>query len=478
MAVRTAPVQRGAVAQTLSYSGDVKARTQVAVVPKVAGRIEDLMVDVGDRVEAGQSVALLEHDVLDAQAEQARAGVAVVRARLAGLQVGPRAETVGQAEASVRLAEARLAALKAGPRAETVGQAEANVRLVEARLAALNAGPPKAQIDGAEAAVRAAKNQFYAVQAQADAYLGLRGSGYTPDMKEAQAGAAYEQVRQAEAQLEALTGPATHEQVIQAEAAVEAARQQLLLAQSPYTDNDVDQAEAAVEAARQQLLLAKNPYTDSDLEAARAAVAQAEAGLKLATIQQKNAVVEAPISGVVSERLVSKGDMASPTAPLLVILGEGTEIQIAVEEVMVSQVTAGKPVSVTVAAYPGVAMSGKVVSVSPSLDPRTRAALVKVQVEDTQSRLKPGMFAQTSIVTASRENVMLVPKKAVVERSQRQVVFVAEEGTAAMKEVRTGLSDGKNVEIASGLKDGDTVILTGLADLADGDPIRTEGSGP
>lgn len=476
-AVRTTLAQRGAIAQALSYTGDVKAKAQVTLVPKVAGRIESLMVDVGDKVQAGQQIALLEHDMLDAQVEQARAGVALARARLASLEQGPRAETVGQAEANVRLAEARMAALKAGPRAETVGQAEANVRLAEARMAALKAGPTRAQVDAAEAALRAAKNQLYAVQAQADAYLGMRGSGYTSDMKEAQAGAAYEHVKQAEAQMAALTAPPTQEHVDQAEAALEAARQQLLLAQNPYTDNDLGQAEAAVEAVRQQLLLAKNPYTDQDLAASRAALSQAEAGLRLATLQQDNAAVKAPISGVVSERFVSQGDMASPTAPMLQILGEGTEVQIAVEEAMIPLVTAGKPVSITVTAYPGMTLPGKVLSVAPSLDPRTRTSVVKIQVEDGQSRLKPGMFAQASIVTASRETAILVPKTAVVERNQRQLVFVAQEGAAAMKEVRTGLTDGKSVEVVSGLKDGDRVIVSGLADIADGDPIRAEGPG-
>lgn len=419
-AVSAAPVQRGNIFQTLYYTGDVRAKAQVAVVPKVAGLIEKLLVDVGDKVVAGQPIAMLEHDILDAQAEQAQAGLS--------------------------LAKARLAILLTGPRAETVAQAEANLRLAEARLAAVKVGPTKAQVEAAEAGIRAAKNQLYAVQAQADAYLSMRGSGYTPDLKEAQAGAAYEQVKQAEAQLAVLTSPPTKEQL--------------------------DQAEAAVDAARQQLLLAQNPYTDNDLEAARAGVAQAEAGLKLATIQQKNAVVDSPTSGIVSERMVSSGDMASPAAPMIVIMGEATEVQIGIEEAMVSQVTPGKAVTVTVAAYPGVAMAGKVASVAPSLDPRTRSTLVKVEVQDSQSRLKPGMFAQASIVTASRDGVLLAPKKAVVERNQRQVVFLASEGAAVMREVQTGLTDGKSIEIVSGLKNGELVILSGLADLADGDPVK------
>ena len=206
-------------------------------------------------------------------------------------------------------------------------------------------------------------------------------------------------------------------------------------------------------------------------------MAQAEAGLRLASIQQRNAVVEAPISGVVSERFVSKGDMASPASPMLVILGEGTEVQIGVEETMLSQVTAGKPANVTVAAYPGLTMSGRVTTIPPSLDPKTRSSVVKIQVEDAESRLRPGMYAEVTIVTASREGALLVPKKAVIERNRRQMVLVASDGTALLREVRTGLSDGVNVEVLSGLRDGDRVITSGLGDLADGDPVQVEGAG-
>ncbi|MDP2725927.1 MAG: biotin/lipoyl-binding protein, partial [Dehalococcoidia bacterium] len=226
-AVRTAAVRRGSIAQVLSYTGDVKAKTQVTVIPKAAGRIQGLEVDVGDKVQAGQRLATLEHDVLDAQVQQAMAGLALAKAKLAGLEDGPRAETVAQAEANVRLAESRLAALKAG------------------------ATP--AQVEGAQAAVRAANNQVYAVQAQADSLLSRMGTGYTQEMKSAQTGVAYEQVKQAEAQLAALMAPPTKE--------------------------NLDQAEASVDAARQQLALAQNPYTENDLGAARASVAQAEASV-------------------------------------------------------------------------------------------------------------------------------------------------------------------------------------------------------
>ncbi len=475
--VQIATAQSGSIAQTLSYTGDVRAKNQVAVVPKLAGRIEKLEVDVGDRVEPGQRLATLDHELLDAQVQQAQAGVAAAQAKLEGMMAGTRSEQIAQLQANVEIVNQKLMTLQNGPRPEAVGQAQASLRASQAKLDQLKAGPTQAQIDAAEAAVRAAKNSLAAVEANADSLMSRMGSGYTPEMKAAQAGAAYEQVQVAEAQLAALKAPPTREVLDQAQSAVDASAQQLALVQSPFTEQDIKQAESAVRAAEQQLKLAQDPFTRHDLDGARALVGQAQAALQLATVQQKNAFVEAPISGVIADRFLSIGDMASPAAPMLTILGNGMEVQVAAEEAMVSQVSAGRPVSVTVAAYPGKSFSGKVTTVSPSLDPRTRTFTAKIEVDDQESLLKPGMFAQVTVVAASRDSVLLIPKKALVQRDQRQLVFVFSNGTASMKLVQTGLTDGKNVEITSGLNAGDRVILTNLADLADGDPVQVQGAG-
>lgn len=475
--VRTLPVQRGPISQVLSYTGDVRPKAQVAIIPKLAGRIETLDVNVGDTVRAGQQLAALDHEILDAQVAQAQSGVAVAQAKLASMEAGPRAEAVVQAAANVDAAKERLALMAEGGRGESIAQADAAVRLAEAKLAQLRAGATAEQIEQAQAAVRAANNQLSAVQAQADSAMGRMGSGFTQQMKDAQSGAAYEQARIAEARLAELQAGSTPEQLAQAQAAVDQASAALELARNPFTSHDLKQAENAVLAAEQQLLLVQNPYTHNDLAAARATVAQAEAAVQLASLQRKNAVITSPVSGIVLDRFVSMGDMASPTSPIMTIQGsEGIEVQVAVEEAMFSVVSVGKPVTVTVASYPGVAMEGKVMSVSPSLDPKTRASMVKIEVNDKESPLKPGMFAQASIVAASREDALLVPKRAVFDRNLKHLVFLVVDGIAVLREVQTGLNDGANFEITSGLKAGDSVIVSNLADLADGDPVQAAGN--
>src|SRR5262245_46532750 len=91
--------RRGDIQQTLAYSGDIRARQQVSVLPKASGRVEKMLVDVGSRVQAGDSLAVLDQDSVQISALQARAALASSQAKLASLQVGPRQEDVDAAAA-------------------------------------------------------------------------------------------------------------------------------------------------------------------------------------------------------------------------------------------------------------------------------------------------------------------------------------------------------------------------------------------
>jgi len=85
---------RGVIQQTLSYSGDIRAREQVSVLPKNSGRVERMLVDVGSKVKAGDTIATLEQESAQISALQARATLAGAEAKLASLQNGPRPMTL------------------------------------------------------------------------------------------------------------------------------------------------------------------------------------------------------------------------------------------------------------------------------------------------------------------------------------------------------------------------------------------------
>ena len=116
--------QRGDIQQSLSYSGDIRSREQVSVMPKGTGRLERVMVDVGSRVKAGATLAVLEQDSVEIQVLQARAALAGAEAKLATMYVGARAEDVAAAEAALSQQVIRLHHMRSGGRAEDIRVAQ------------------------------------------------------------------------------------------------------------------------------------------------------------------------------------------------------------------------------------------------------------------------------------------------------------------------------------------------------------------
>src|SRR5580765_2085947 len=122
--VPAAAAQRGDIQQTASYSGDVRAREQITVLPKATGRVKSVLVDIGSPVHAGDVLAELEQDSPEIQVLQARANLAAAQAKLNTIQAGPKADDVAAAQEAVAQQQARLTAMIAQGRAEDVAAAQ------------------------------------------------------------------------------------------------------------------------------------------------------------------------------------------------------------------------------------------------------------------------------------------------------------------------------------------------------------------
>ena len=172
--ITSALVVQGSIAATLVYSGNVQARSQVNVVPKITGRVERLYVDIGDEVRQGEVIAELDRAALDAQVQQAEAAVSVAQARLAQVQAGSKPEDIEAAAAAVRSAEARLDQARSGARVEEIAAARAQVGQAQTRVDALLAGPKPDDATGLDASIdqsRASVDQSRALLANAQAAL-------------------------------------------------------------------------------------------------------------------------------------------------------------------------------------------------------------------------------------------------------------------------------------------------------------------
>lgn len=523
IAVNAAPVTRVDLTTNLNYTGDVKTTALLSVVPKVAGRIEKLNVDLGSSVAVGDVIAELDKELAELGVRQAEAGLVAARTRLATIQAGPRPEAVAQAEANVRAARARVAALQQAakpeqiaqaqaqvesarqrlegiktPRPEVIAQADNAVAAAQARLDAAKKGATPEQVRAQEIAVEQAKNNLYSVQTQKDGVCGNTNRAWTAqcDAAQKQAFAAEEAVKIAQQQLVILKSPPTAETLTQLRAALEQATQQAVLARNPATEQDIAQAENAVRSAEAQLSLvqrpvlasdiqgaqaqveaaeaaarlAANPYTREDTEAAQAEIARVEAQLELARTQVKELTVRSPVAGVVADRLLVVGSTASPTTPIVTVAAARSEIVLNVEEAQLGRVQVGQPAQITLPAYPGETIAGKVTLISPTVDAKSRTAVVKVEPDPAAAdKLRPGMFAQVDVQSATKRNALVVPRSAVLAGTP-PVVFKIEDGTVKRVEVQLGLQDRDRVEVLKGLGDGDQVVLDAI-NLRDGDRV-------
>src|SRR6266851_106432 len=134
VAVAVAEATQGAIQQTLSYSGELRAPAQVSIVAKAGGTIQQISVGVGSHVTAGDVLAVLDPANAQAQVIQSQAAVSQARAKLASIQAGARDDDVAAAQATLNQQKAKLASLQNQGRPEDVRAAQSALEVQQAKL--------------------------------------------------------------------------------------------------------------------------------------------------------------------------------------------------------------------------------------------------------------------------------------------------------------------------------------------------------
>ncbi len=243
--------------------------------------------------------------------------------------------------------------------------------------------------------------------------------------------------------------------------------------------NNADIARRELERAEK--LLAAGAIAERDIEQARrsaisanAALADARARLATAQKQVGNTVITAPISGIVSDRQVSAGDVVQPGALLFTVVDPSSmRLEGSVPAEQLSQVRLGAPVTFTVNGYPGRSFTGKVSRVNPTADPATRQVRIVISIPNAEGRLVGGLFATGRLASESRTG-MVVPASAVDSRSNVPAVFRIKGGKVERVPVQLGLRDegAERIEIASGVQVGDTLLLGAAQGITTGTIVK------
>nr|HRC76927.1 efflux RND transporter periplasmic adaptor subunit [Kouleothrix sp.] len=212
---------------------------------------------------------------------------------------------------------------------------------------------------------------------------------------------------------------------------------------------------------------------------AEAQLESAQAALDLARLALDQATLAAPFAGVVAEVNLRPGEVPSATrAPLVLADLSSYHVDVTVDEIDVSRIAAGQPVTLTLDALPGLALPGAVETISPlaSAGATVTSYQVRVTTSAQEPRLRAGMSANADIEVARKPNALVAPRRAVrndrgrlvvdVPRDQALCLLPADQRPASVdldqREVATGLSNEQLIEITSGLDDRTCVYVEGI----------------
>lgn len=401
-AEETAVAERGTLRVTIGASGSLAPATEVALAFLSGGEVAEVLVEEGERVEAGQPLVRLEADELALQVAQAEAALAAAEAQLVQMLAPPRPEEVAAQEANLEAAQAQVSAAAANRDQLTAGASAAQIAAAESQVASAEAQHKIAANETTEAALAAA-------QAQLDELL---------------AGADGDEVRAAQA--------------------------------------SVWGAMAQRDAAQAQLDLLLAGPTEEELGATRASVEQARVGVEQAELRLEQATLTAPMAGTVTGLYVHPGEIASAGQPIVVLSElEVLEVEVNLDETDVAQASVGQGAIVTLDAFPDVELGGEVASIAPVAEIQSGVVLypVTVRLASTDLPVRAGMTADVEIVVISKENALIVPLRAIHTEGEHAYVYRLVGDQVERMEVELGLVTDTEVEIISGLEEGDVVSV-------------------
>lgn len=217
-------------------------------------------------------------------------------------------------------------------------------------------------------------------------------------------------------------------------------------------------------------------------EAVVAQVTQANAALETARSQFQDARVKAPIAGIIGKRYYEAGDMASPALPLVTVVQmDRVKIEVEATEADLGHLAIGQKAEVEVRTYPGETFVGRVIKISPILDPLTRMVTVEVLIPNRDHRLKPGMYAEVQITTGIIEDSIVVPRHVVIESTSLTeengedrvvknyfVYIVNDSSRAEQRKLEVDYVNHRSIAVRSGIGVGERLVISGQNNLREG----------
>ena len=302
-------------------------------------------------------------------------------------------------------------------------------------------------------------------------------------LKKAQAGLweAQEMLQETERTIQAQESAKTAAEADQSLAASTFNRYQALLERKSVSQQEFDEAQARYRGKTAEVERVKEML--GSMRARRkqvlARIDQAKAEISQAQIQVGYGRILSPSQGVVTLKQAEVGALASPGAPLLTLEDDGRyRLEASVEERMLGKIRLGESVRVSIDALGDQEWTARVGEIQPFADPASRSSLVKIDLPEDLGKkgtirvLRSGLYGKAYFPLGKRE-VMAVPQKAVLQGANLQQVFIVDSSrTARLRLIKTGKAYGDRIEVLSGVRDGEKIIVEGAERVNDGNRVE------
>ena len=251
-------------------------------------------------------------------------------------------------------------------------------------------------------------------------------------------------------------------EVIRADAALRQAEASLANAKLEYERKASLYKEELVTKQQFDDISARLALADGELD-------RAKAGLSLAKEKLSKTKIYSPLEGIIREKRLTKGDYVRNGSQLLwIVQTDPLKLSFTVSEKDMGRLKIGQDVLFKVDTYPDTEFKGRLGTIYPSLEEKTRTLQVEALVPNHDNRLKPGLFAKVTLYTGQARDIVVVPITAVLYEDSRVKVFIAEGERAKERPVKIGTKYGEYLEIVEGIQKGEMVVVAGQNNLAEG----------
>ena len=406
---QTATVTRGNLIATVSAAGNVSAPTSTSLTFQTSGKVKTVNAQVGDKVKKGQLLMQLDTIDLDLSLKSAQISFANAQASFDS--------TKANLQFSLRTAQGSFSNAQS-----SLDNAKAKAAQFPNQLLA-----SKASLDKSAIALQKAQSDYNAVAWRPD--VGMTSQAQTLQT----------------ATIDYNTALANYN----------------VSASNISNDNSVKQAQIQLDQAQVSLEQAQKNL-DTSTRTAQGQLDAAQNSVDIAKRNLDKASIYAPYDGIISAVNFNPNDSAGTGAAVVIVDPTQLQVKVSIAEVDVSKIQAGQSAQMTLDALTGQTYNAKVLSVSP-VGTVTQGVVnypVVVSLTNNDGQVKAGMTANLAINVQERDNVLLLPLRAVRTTGNQKTVIVEYKGQNISMQVQTGLTNDTSVEIMSGVNEGDIVQLT------------------